>query len=320
MNAGDETVLLAAVDRARLAPSVHNTQPWAFRIVGGAVELWADPARRLTSIDPAGRELVLSCGLALLHLRVALEAAGRVVAVTMLPEPDRPDLLAVVQVTGTRSPMPASIALDAAADHRHTNRRAFSGALEPSMAEALETAASMEGAGLQPVTSTEDRTVAMVWQQEADHAQVRDPGYRAELRHWVGVERSADGVPLGSTAELDRATHDFATRDFAGAGTGGLVEGEDELGTAVFLLFTDGDAPADWLRAGQALGRVWLEGSRLGLVLQPLSQSVEDPVSRLHLRRDLRLLASWPQLLLRVGHAEAQPSTPRRSLADVVRR
>jgi hypothetical protein len=52
--------------------------------------------------------------------------------------------------------------------------------------------------------------------------------------------------------------------------------------------------------------------------MQPLSQSVEHPAVRMHIRKDLRLLGTWPQLLLRVGYAQPQPRTPRRRVDDVV--
>ena len=70
------TALEAAARAAQHAPSVFNTQPWAWRITGDALELWADTSRRLDAIDRDGRLLLLSCGAALHHARVALAATG----------------------------------------------------------------------------------------------------------------------------------------------------------------------------------------------------------------------------------------------------
>ena len=55
---------------AVLAPSNHNTQPWLFEIHGEAIHLFADRTRALPMTDPEDRELIISCGAALLHLRV----------------------------------------------------------------------------------------------------------------------------------------------------------------------------------------------------------------------------------------------------------
>jgi hypothetical protein len=53
-------VLQHSVDLARLAPSVHNTQPWRFQVDGVALTLSRDPGRRLEALDPSGRQQVIS--------------------------------------------------------------------------------------------------------------------------------------------------------------------------------------------------------------------------------------------------------------------
>src|ERR1700733_8988758 len=64
----EEVAQLAAI--IGRAPSVHNSQPWKLRAAGSALELLADPSRQLQRTDPAGREMLLSCGAALLGLRL----------------------------------------------------------------------------------------------------------------------------------------------------------------------------------------------------------------------------------------------------------
>ena len=60
---------------AARAPSIHNSQPWRFRVDAEAVELWADPARK-TRDDAIGREMLISCGAALFGLRLAIRSLG----------------------------------------------------------------------------------------------------------------------------------------------------------------------------------------------------------------------------------------------------
>jgi len=43
---------------AARAPSLHNTQPWRFKVGEHAIELYADASRQLRE-DPAGREMVI---------------------------------------------------------------------------------------------------------------------------------------------------------------------------------------------------------------------------------------------------------------------
>ncbi len=58
------------------APSLHNTQPWRFRVRGNGLDLYADPDRRLRAIDPDGREMLISCGAALFGLRLGIRHLG----------------------------------------------------------------------------------------------------------------------------------------------------------------------------------------------------------------------------------------------------
>jgi len=67
-----EEKLWFVVRYAILAPSSHNTQPWRFRIHGNVVEVHADFTRALPVVDPENRELIMSCGAAVFHLRAAI--------------------------------------------------------------------------------------------------------------------------------------------------------------------------------------------------------------------------------------------------------
>jgi len=61
------------IGRAVRAPSSHNTQPWYFRLSAPAIDLCADRTRALPVSDPDDREMLISCGAALLHLRIPPE-------------------------------------------------------------------------------------------------------------------------------------------------------------------------------------------------------------------------------------------------------
>src|SRR5688572_25612079 len=91
-------VLTLALEQARHAPSSLNTQPWIFQRVEASVQLRADHTRRLPIADPHGRELIISCGAALFHLRVAIREYGHAVQVLLLPDSLDADRLADVHV------------------------------------------------------------------------------------------------------------------------------------------------------------------------------------------------------------------------------
>jgi Putative TM nitroreductase len=57
-----KAVFKKAVERARWAPSVHNTQPWHFVVRPDVLELHVANNRKLRALDPTGRQMVISCG------------------------------------------------------------------------------------------------------------------------------------------------------------------------------------------------------------------------------------------------------------------
>jgi hypothetical protein len=60
-----------------LAPSIHNTQPWSFRIQNNdTIELYVDRKRALPVLDHIGRELTISCGIVLGYLQITISHFG----------------------------------------------------------------------------------------------------------------------------------------------------------------------------------------------------------------------------------------------------
>src|SRR5258708_3558042 len=88
--------LLSAVETATRAPSIHNTQPWAFGITDDRIDVFADRRRQLGVADPDGRALRVSCGAAIFNLRLGLAHLGRAAEVTLLPAFGNRDLLASI--------------------------------------------------------------------------------------------------------------------------------------------------------------------------------------------------------------------------------
>jgi hypothetical protein len=314
---------------AARAPSVHNTQPWRFRVDQRAVELWCDPGRKLHT-DPIGREMVISCGAALFGLRLAVRSLGYQPVVERIPDPSQLRLLARVSV-GATAPMTAfERQMLAAVPHRHTHRGAFAGgALPAGLLPGLQHDALAEGATLAVVEEglAYERLAAIV-ETAARRGDV-DPVARAEIRKWTREDSSTarDGVPATAltAGPSARAPHGrLRQRDFdAGRGLARLPADADadadqagaerQKGAPVVtaILLTSGDRRTDWLRAGQALQRLLLHAASAWVFASLHTQPLEDPVTRALIRDHLGL-PGQPQMLLQLGRAATAASTPRR--------
>ena len=112
------------VSAAARAPSVHNTQPWRFRVGPDAVDLWTDPRRKLRA-DPSGREMLISCGAALFGLRLAIRSLGYLPVTELLPDPAQLRLMARVNIGEAAPANGLERQMLDAVPHRHTHRGPF---------------------------------------------------------------------------------------------------------------------------------------------------------------------------------------------------
>ncbi len=89
---------------AILAPSPFNAQPWLFRPTRRGVDLLADATRALPNVDPAGRELTMSCGALLFALQIAARYFGQRIEVELFPTPGTPGHVARVSLADEATP------------------------------------------------------------------------------------------------------------------------------------------------------------------------------------------------------------------------
>lgn len=314
-------LLREAADAARLAPSVHNTQPWRFVLRPDGLEFHADRDRQLRVADPTGRELMLSCGCAVFNARAALAARGYDAVVTRFPDPGQPDLLARIEVPVQRSDWLPIAALEPQIARRHSNRRRFlETVVAPQALYELAQAAEQEQAELVRVREEAHQLSVARLSQQADALENSDPAYRQELTAWTTDNpQREDGVPAMAVAYRGGDVHDdLPIRDFDTRRMGWLEsESRSDASECILVLATAGDDPLSWLHAGEALQRLWLEATRADYVLSLFSQVMEIAQTRAQLRTDLGL-KSYPQIVIRVGRAGLTPASRRRELDDVL--
>ena len=186
------------------------------------------------------RQLHISCGAVLHAATLLLRVEVGPVQLRLLPDPDRPDLLAWVD-TGPDHPSrhssppiqlgPAAAgdaALLAALPRRHTQRGRFEPRRLPQpLLASLAHAAAAEGCRLRFVTRPGERLGVAHLVALADRLQEQDPAFQSELWAWSRFDDAArDGIPR--TAVRGRRLAGPATflqRDFDVDGTAALAPG-----------------------------------------------------------------------------------------------
>jgi len=315
----DRETIQTVLSLATRAPSVHNTQPWRWRVGSKSLHLYADRGLHLPSTDPDGRDLILSCGIALHHCVVALAALGWQSKLHRLPNPAEPEHLAAIEVY--RQPAnEIDITLAAAIPRRHTDRRRYSAWPVPANYIALLGArAARMGIVLRQMDSLPELR-SIVAQSVRRHA--ADLDYLTELTTWSGRYASLAGVPARNTPHAD-PTAPLPPRLFAGPRMAQPEEADPVDDNAVVLaLGTKDDSMLARLRAGEATSVTLLSATALGLANCPVTEPLEVAETRDALKAEVFGLSAIPQMLLRVGwapvNADAVPATPRRPLSDVV--
>ncbi|MCZ7420094.1 nitroreductase [Verrucosispora sp. WMMA2121] len=310
-----EQLRAAATDAVR-APSLHNVQPWRFRLRDGGIEVLLDPTRRLPATDPSGWGARVAGGAALFNLRLALAVAGAPATVRLRPYPSEPDVLARLVPDLPRRPSPAEQSLYAAIPRRFSNRAPFWP--DPVPADSrwrLGEAARAEHCWLELLIGVSAVNAFAEIARGAHRVLERDPAYRAEREAWVRAGTEPDGVPVTASGPRAEPQDLLPSRGFGGTQRAPGRDFEPE--PLVAVLGSAGNTAVDQVVAGQALQRVLLTATDAGLSVSMLSQPIEVPSAREQLRLSLGRFGT-PQMVMRIGYGQPGWPTPRRSVDEVL--
>jgi nitroreductase len=308
---------------AILAPSSHNTQPWLFQITDEGVALYADRSQAMPIVDPAQRELTISCGAATAQLVIALRHFGFTPTIRLLPDADQPNLLAQIQITPASSSCTEDAALFPMIPQRHTNRLPFTTrAIPADLLNELQQIAKQEAVWLQFVEDDTIRASICDLIANGDRIQWADPRFRRELaagirsnglHHYDSVASHMQNMPA-----LYSLLSPFMIRTFNPGEK--QAEKQRQLALAaptLVILGTTGDSIENWIAAGQALTRVLLRATAEGVSASFFNQPIEVPMLRAQLCTLLGT-SGIPQLIIRLGYGSSVPPTPRRPVSSVL--
>ena len=214
----DIEVIRQAVDLARRAPSLHNSQPWQFVLSDNGLRLFADPAVRLSEADPTGRQRLIGVGAVLDHLEIALGALGWRSQVTVLPDPNHPDHVATVDLDRADGVTQAHLQRAEAVARRYSHRMPMGPPRDWKVFLPFVCGVLSDRDVEVTTFDAADMPVVRRAARGANLARTYDWRYFTELSWWTASpQSSAVGIPPEVLPTSVEAEHVAVARDFPAA-------------------------------------------------------------------------------------------------------
>ncbi|HUP26766.1 MAG TPA: hypothetical protein VM124_03935 [Candidatus Limnocylindrales bacterium] len=307
----------AILEIARLAPSVHNTQPWLVRISGQDLVVSINPAHALTDGDPTGRETMISLGIFTEAIDIGARAQGLKIAAVNLKNKE-----VIMSMEPVALPDPK---LEAAQllRRRHSDRSIYKPVAITPVTIALVEQASSEGISVQVVTDRVFIKKAADLTAKGIRLALSSPSFRKELRQYLlpSWSHRKRGISLKSLY-LPRILSLWQPMMLGlGIGLGAEANLEKkrwESASGIIVICGDGDLERYWLEAGRSYLRASLAAEKAGLSQATSAALVE--ASNYHedievlLQTNKRILA-----MIRIGAGSPKKVfSPRIEVADML--
>lgn len=337
----DDPSPLGAVGAAILAANPHNTQPWLFHVTPTAIDLYADPTRRIGTLDSLQREHHVGLGCALENIVLAVAARGHRATVRLLPDPNDPNHVASVDLAA--APVAQSSLHDAIGE-RHSNRGPYTSATVPVGVLQSLTAdtTDLPGVSVRWFSEPAERTALSALIIETTKAIIADEQQSRDSFAWFrnnrdDIDTHKDGLTLDAQglSPLVLAVGKILPASTRSAGDSFWLDQTRTVQTATaaaygVLVVADPMDVATQLVGGRLLQRIHLSVTHQGLAMQYINQITERIDREAVLGRPATVAGRMDGLLalpgqhalatFRVGHP-VRPGrlSPRRPAAEVIR-
>lgn len=309
---------IAALSWAILAPNPHNRQPWMAELIDEeSLLVWRDSARNLPETDPYDRQLTIGMGCFLEVFRQAAAEAGFDTETALFPDGE-PGPVARITLSrgGQADPLFQYVPT------RHTNRRAYEDRLPPRDAvAALSPHASSVIEDPEDVQALRELTWEAMRIEMTTH---RTHMESANLMRFgkAEINENPDGISLrGGFLEAMMAFGMVTREGQSDPASGEFQQTADFIRSAMdatpgyVTITTPGNARGDQIEAGRRWVRLQLAGTGAGVVMQPLSQALQEYPEQAKLYSRVHEMLAEPgetvQMLGRFGIAASAGPSPR---------
>jgi hypothetical protein len=310
-----EENLYEIINLARLAPSVHNTQPWKVQALGDQIKVAMFSQYVVKEGDPTGRQTIISMGIFCEAVRLCAEAYGFTCLKLTLH-----DNAATMQFKAKR---PIGFKKNGNIDllkSRCSDRSIYKPAKIEAQVRSKLKDIKIEGVRVEIITDRALMLKIAELTSKGIKLALSNPAFRHELSRYllVPLSRKKRGISVKSIyipwplAVLEPMLIRLGWSTGAEAT---LERRRWESSSAVISIFADGDAPNFWLNAGRAYFKASLVIEGLGFSQATSAAIVEasnyhdDIEEALHTSQ--RILA-----LIRIGKGKKKRFHSPRVLAD----
>ncbi|WP_136440535.1 hypothetical protein [Pacificoceanicola onchidii] len=270
------------VEKAAMAPSVHNVQPARWRLSGETVTLLQDTRHSLPAADPTGADVAKSLGAAFEGFSLAASEAGLTVQTTPPAATDGP-LRPIAEVRLSKGADPDPLA-------RHVpTRQSWRGGFAPATDVHRQTAETLNGQDCTAITDPHQIAEIAEVLDKASLLFLKQTAFRKELLAWMRLRRGhARWARDGMNSEAMRLSRfeSLGAGVVMGPGFGllnrfGLAETlmaeapKTRTATAILLFHRPKDE--DPFTSGRAFYRAWLRIEAAGFGAAVLAALADDP-------------------------------------------
>lgn len=287
-----DEVLKEIVKAAIAAPSGGNSQPWKFLYKQGNLYIFHDIHFSHSLLDFNHLGSYVAFGAMLENIGIKAAELNLSVKENVFPLKNDKRLIAVLSFEANRSNHPFTY-LSSSIFNRHTNRTVTERTILPQtiLTQLQEAAASISGARLLLYDSPKDIELFAELMTNTERLRFIHPighydTFAKELRFTPEqVLETLDGMDIETLnmTNSERAALQVAKDPKAisllhewqkGHAFKKISRKPVLAASCIGMITMDGDSQEDFLRAGRAVERVWLEATHLGVSFQPVSQAI----------------------------------------------
>jgi len=312
------------INFALLAPSSHNSQPWAFLVEGEhIIRVYADFSRALHESDINNRQLYISLGCAITNILVAADYFGYTADVSTVPNSPERGLAAEITLTNIHKTIDSNHLIFSII-RRTNNRNKYDERQIPKKFIEEINNLKTENVDISVICDQQKRNELADVVLAAGETAMENGKFRTELAGYVksNVTNSGTGMP-GFGLGIPTLPSLLASTMVKYLNMNRLTHGKDEkilkIHTPSFVIIsTIKDTPIEWLEAGQIYQRIALMATKEGLNTAIWAAAIQIESYYQSLQKIVNTNFR-PQVFFRLGYTNKVPAhSPRLSLKDIM--